>query len=171
MRTTFSRHPVKLDSVYKERETTNNRVTDKTIIARHTFKEIPLVANYPAFDPAVTFKLLQESYQDKVYHVSGLLVYIQTQVQKKDQNNIIKIEQQELAKFLNVSIGTVNKAVQYMEAKSFLTKVSRSRYKVSPRLAYVGDHATWAEALEAEVTGVAVEVATEFVDYTMGDMK
>lgn len=164
MRTHFSKFPVKLKAVHKEREVTAGRVTTRTVISEHQFKEVYQVAYYPAFDPEVTFKLLQDSYKDKVFHVSSLVVYIQTQVYRKEQSNIILIKQQELAEFLGVSIGTVNKAVQYLEERKLITKVEQSKYKVSPRLAFIGSHVHWAEALKAEETGIEVEVTTEVIN-------
>jgi predicted transcriptional regulator len=163
MRTHFSKFPVKLKSVHKEREVTAGRITTRTVISEHQFNEVYRVAYYPAFDPEVTFRLLQDSYKDKVFHVSGLVMYIQTQVYRKEQSNVIPVHQQELAEMLQVSIGTINKAVQYLEMKGLLTKVKQSMYKVSPRLAFIGDHVHWAEALKEEATGIVTEVTTEIL--------
>lgn len=161
MRTHFSKFPVKPKTIHKERETTAGRLTTRTIISEHQLSEVYKVAYYPAFDPEVTFQLLRDSYKDKVFHVSSLIVYIQTQVYRKEQDNQIQLNQQELATMLDVSIGTVNKAVQYLESKGFITKVKQSVYKISPRLAFVGDHVSWAEAILAEKTGIVNEVTTE----------
>jgi hypothetical protein len=162
MRTHFSRNIVKKRSITMSYTETEHRKTESLTINKHTFKDALFVPNYPAIHPETIFKILPEFYKRGAPQASTLCLYILTQLQRKDQNGVIQLEQTELVKWLGGSKGTVNKAVSVLEELGIITKVGKSSWKVSPRLAWVGSHVDWAEELLALETNIPnkVEVRT-----------
>lgn len=154
MRTKFASHKVKDRSLLKEKVITDFRETKRITFEEHTYKGLLTVPNYPSFMPETAFKAIKQCYQAKSPHAAALYLLLLTQLQDKKQNNEVSLKQKDVAEYLELSVGTVNKAFQVLEDLGYITKMGHERYKLSPTVAWVGPHVEWAEELQAIQEGL-----------------
>jgi len=79
--------------------------------------------------------------------VLRLGIYLPSLLYEVEQNNIVAVTQEELAKVLFVSPKSINSALKVLESHKFIQKQGNSLYYISPKLAWFNTQATWATEL------------------------
>jgi hypothetical protein len=168
MKTKFRTNPVRKKSYIVTREVNEVRDTVNRSVAEHRYRKELVVPRYPLVNPAKAFEILTECAKRKSFHASTLYLFILTQVQEKEDCQELSLIQSDIAKHLELSAGSICKAFALLEELGVITKIGKHHYKISPEMAWVGDHLSWAEALYEIKTGRPLEtVVTEISNETI----
>ena len=74
-------------------------------------------------------------------------LYLTTWLQEREQESIVIISQEYVAKSCDISLRSVNTALQLLEKEAFITPLGKQKYKLSAKLAWFGYQTDWAVAL------------------------
>lgn len=130
---------------YEEDDMSRCKVTTHR---EHTLKDKSLMIPIrPYVHPAGLRELgrLQEDFKSSV---STIGLYIISLMNKNTKNNVVEVKQPEFVRALGISARTMSAGVNLLEEHGFITKVGKTSYKVSAKLAWYGSQMSWAKEIK-----------------------
>lgn len=131
---------------YEEDDMSRCKVTTHR---EHTLKDKTLkIPIRPYVHPAGLRELgrLQEDFKSSV---STIGLYIISLMNKNTKNNVVDVKQPEFVQALGISARTVTTGIGLLEEHGFITKVGKTSYKVSAKIAWYGSQMSWAKEIKS----------------------
>jgi DNA-binding HxlR family transcriptional regulator len=130
---------------FEEDEMSKCRVTK---LMEHTIKDKTLkIPIRPYIHPAGLRELARLNTEVKS-GVSDIAMYLISLMNKNTRGNTIEVAQSSLANAIGISSRTVVTGLAKLEEHAFISKVGKSSYKVSAKLAWYGSQMSWAKAIK-----------------------
>lgn len=143
-------------SMFFSVQETEDIVSTETVLRQKTNKQgkknIPFMAK---IHPKGFMELSLEATKSRNSSLLPVALYLVTSLSTRD-NQSISVPIKNIVEDLQLTDKSVTKALDILENLTYITRIGRNDFLISPRLAYFGDAYYWSIALEHEEEGIEI---------------